>query len=274
MRKEGKSTRYALVCFYISSFAYSRARFKSFTRTFGKNFVFVLERGREKKISNPNRFFIASCRKDLKFPNLFAKAKNENESQESEDDSFHRSKTFCVFAFGGCSDSNLPPNERARFSRRVGFLFSLSVKSVKTRTAFLPDLGSVLTYFEGKKEEFWREKTTTKIHHHRFKRLHTTERDSSQISPLLTLSSNTRSSQDLFFLANTTRSITKKRRTRKEFVVAKEIAALALRYNSRVEKRKGCERKYGKGISKKRSKSARVASESVGEKKIETVFPH
>jgi len=40
-----------------------------------------------------------------------------------------------------------------------------------------------------------------------------------------------------------------------------------------VEKRKGCERKYGKGISKKRSKSARVASESVGEKKIETVFP-
>lgn len=60
-------------------------------------------------------------------------------------------------------------------------------------------------------------------------RLHTTERDSSQISPLLTLSSNTRSSQDLFFLANTTRSITKKRRTRKEFVVAKEIASLALR---------------------------------------------
>tara|TARA_Y100000746_G_scaffold123947_1_gene106081 strand:- start:68 stop:484 length:417 start_codon:yes stop_codon:yes gene_type:complete len=105
-------------------------------------------------------------------------------------------------------------------------------------------------------------------------RLHTTERDSSQISPVLTLSSNTRSSQDLFFLANTTRSITKKRRTRKEFVVAKEIAALALRYNSRVEKRKGGERKYGKGISKKRSKSARVASESVGEKKIETVFPH
>jgi hypothetical protein len=41
-----------------------------------------------------------------------------------------------------------------------------------------------------------------------------------------------------------------------------------------VEKRKGCERKYGKGISEKRSKSARVASESVGEKKIETVFPH
>ena len=40
-----------------------------------------------------------------------------------------------------------------------------------------------------------------------------------------------------------------------------------------MEKRKGCERKYGKGISKKRSKSARVASESVGEKKIETVFP-
>ena len=164
MRKEGKSTRYALVCFYISSFAYSRARFKSFTRTFGKNFVFVLERGREKQIStNRTVFFIASCRKDLKFPNLFAKAKNENESQESEDDSFHRSKTFRAFAFGGCSDSNVPPNERAKFFSERWISFSLSVKSVKTRTAFLPDLGSVLTYFEGKKEEFWREKTTTKI---------------------------------------------------------------------------------------------------------------
>ena len=96
---------------------------------------------------------------------------------------------------------------RAKFFSERWISFSLSVKSVKTRTAFLPDLGSVLTYFEGKKEEFWREKTTTKIHHHRFKRLHTTERDSSQISPLLTLSSNTRASQDLFFLANTTRSI-------------------------------------------------------------------
>ena len=125
----------------------------------------------------PNRFFIASCRKDLKFPNLFAKAKNENESQESEDDSFHRSKTFRAFAFGGCSDSNVPPNERAKFFSERWISFSLSVKSVKTRTAFLPDLGSVLTYFEGKKEEFWREKTTTKIHHHRFKRLHTTERE-------------------------------------------------------------------------------------------------
>jgi len=71
----------------------------------------------------PNRFFIARCRKDLKFPNLFAKAKNENESQESEDDRFHRSKTFRAFAFGGCSDSNVPPNERAQsFSRSVGFL--------------------------------------------------------------------------------------------------------------------------------------------------------
>ena len=150
MRKEGKSTRYALVCFYISLFAYSRARFKSFTRTFGKNFVFVLERGREKQISNNRTVFLSRVEKIWSF-RLFAKAKNENESQESEDDSFHRSKTFCVFAFGGCSDSNLPPNEHARFSRRVGFLFSLSVKSVKTRTAFLPDLGSILNYFEGKK---------------------------------------------------------------------------------------------------------------------------
>jgi len=41
----------------------------------------------------------------------------------------------------------LPPNERAQslfFSERW-ISFSLSVKSVKTRTAFLPDLGSVLT---------------------------------------------------------------------------------------------------------------------------------
>ena len=59
MRKEGKSTRYALVCFYISSFAHSRARFKSFTRTFGKNFVFVLERGREKQISNTRTVFLS-----------------------------------------------------------------------------------------------------------------------------------------------------------------------------------------------------------------------
>ena len=152
MRKEGKSTRYALVCFYISLFAYSRARFKSFTRTFGKNFVFVLERGREKQISNNRTVFLSRVEKIWSF-RLFAKAKNENESQESEDDSFHRSKTFRAFAFGGCSDSNVPPNERAQsFSRSVGFLsLSLSVKSVKTRTAFLPDLGSILNYFEGKK---------------------------------------------------------------------------------------------------------------------------
>ena len=118
------------------------------------------------------------------------------------------------------------------FLGELDFFLSLRVKSVKTRTAFLPDLGSVLTYFEGKKEEFWREKTTTKIHHHRFKRLHTTERDSSQISPLLTLSSNTRASQeDLFFLANTTRSILQRNdeRGRSLSLPKKEIASLALR---------------------------------------------
>ena len=125
VRKEEKSTRYALVCFYISLFACTRARFKSFTRTFGKNFCVRSREGKRKKDKqHPNRFFIASCRKDLKFPNLFAKAKNENESQESEDDRFHRSKTFRAFAFGGCSDSNVPPNEHAAqsFSRSVGFL--------------------------------------------------------------------------------------------------------------------------------------------------------
>ena len=116
----------------------------------------------------------------MKFPNLFAKAKNENESQESEDDRFHRSKTFRAFAFGGCSDSNVPPNERAKFFSERWISFSLSVKSVKTRTAFLPDLGSILPYFEGKKggvleSQLGEKKQTTKIHH-RFKASHYRER--------------------------------------------------------------------------------------------------
>ena len=58
--------------------------------------------------------------------------------------------------------------------------FSLSVKSVKTRTAFLPDLGSILPYFEGKKggvleSQLGEKKQTTKIHH-RFKASHYRER--------------------------------------------------------------------------------------------------
>ena len=58
--------------------------------------------------------------------------------------------------------------------------FSLSVKSVKTRTAFLPDLGSILNYFEGKKggvleSQLGEKKQTTKIHH-RFKASHYRER--------------------------------------------------------------------------------------------------
>ena len=231
MRKEGKSTRYALVCFYISLFAYSRARFKSFTRTFGKNFVFVLERGREKQISNkqPNRFFIAS-RKDLKFPPIREGEKRKRiagkrRRQFSSLEDFSCVRVWWLFRFKRTTKRT----RRAKFFSERWISFSLSVKSVKTRTAFLPDLGSVLTYFEGKKEEFWREKTTTKIHH-RFK-LHTTERDSSQISPLLTLSSNTRASQDLFFLANTTRSILQRNdeRGRSLSLPKKEIASLALR---------------------------------------------
>ena len=125
MRKEGKSTRYALVCFYISSFAYSRARFKSFTRVRSVKILCSFSRGEEKKKDkHNNRTVFLSRRKDLKSFRLFAKAKNENESQESEDDRFHRSKTFRAFAFGGCSDSNVPPNEHAAqsFSRSVGFL--------------------------------------------------------------------------------------------------------------------------------------------------------
>ena len=234
MRKEGKSTRYALVCFYISSFAYSRARFKSFTRTFGKNFVFVLERGREKQISTtPEPFFYRelskrfevseSIREGEKRKRIAGKRRRPFSSLED----FSCVRVWWLFRFKRTTKRT----RRAKFFSERWISFSLSVKSVKTRTAFLPDLGSVLTYFEGKKEEFWREKTTTKIHHHRFKRLHTTERDSSQISPLLTLSSNTRASQDLFFLANTTRSILQRNdeRGRSLSLPKKEIASLALR---------------------------------------------
>ena len=234
MRKEGKSTRYALVCFYISSFAHSRARFKSFTRTFGKNFVFVLERGREKQISTtPEPFFYRelskrfevseSIREGEKRKRIAGKRRRPFSSLED----FSCVRVWWLFRFKRTTKRT----RRAKFFSERWISFSLSVKSVKTRTAFLPDLGSVLTYFEGKKEEFWREKTTTKIHHHRFKRLHTTERDSSQISPLLTLSSNTRASQDLFFLANTTRSILQRNdeRGRSLSLPKKEIASLALR---------------------------------------------
>ena len=234
MRKEGKSTRYALVCFYISSFAYSRARFKSFTRTFGKNFVVVLERGREKQISTtPEPFFYRelskrfevseSIREGEKRKRIAGKRRRPFSSLED----FSCVRVWWLFRFKRTTKRT----RRAKFFSERWISFSLSVKSVKTRTAFLPDLGSVLTYFEGKKEEFWREKTTTKIHHHRFKRLHTTERDSSQISPLLTLSSNTRASQDLFFLANTTRSILQRNdeRGRSLSLPKKEIASLALR---------------------------------------------
>ena len=105
----------------------TRARASNRLRVRSVKILCSFSRGEEKKTDKQqptNRFFIASCRKDLKFPNLFAKAKNENESQESEDDRFHRSKTFRAFAFGGCSDSNVPPNEHAAqsFSRSVGFL--------------------------------------------------------------------------------------------------------------------------------------------------------
>ena len=232
MRKEGKSTRYALVCFYISSFAYSRARFKSFTRTFGKNFVFVLERGREKQISTtPEPFFYRELSKRFEVSESIREGEKrkriagKRRRQFSSLEDFSCVRVWWLFRFKRTTKRT----RRAKFFSERWISFSLSVKSVKTRTAFLPDLGSVLTYFEGKKEEFWREKTTTKIHH-RFK-LHTTERDSSQISPLLTLSSNTRASQDLFFLANTTRSILQRNdeRGRSLSLPKKEIASLALR---------------------------------------------
>jgi hypothetical protein len=166
--------------------------------------------------------FPPSIREGEKRKRIAGKRRRQFSSLED----FSRVRVWWLFRF-----KRTTKRTRAKFFSERWISFSLSVKSVKTRTAFLPDLGSVLTYFEGKKEEFWREKTTTKIHHHRFKRLHTTERDSSQISPLLTLSSNTRASQDLFFLANTTRSILQRNdeRGRSLSLPKKEIASLALR---------------------------------------------
>ena len=66
------------------------------------------------------------------------------------------------------------------FLGELDFFLSLRVKSVKTRTAFLPDLGSILPYFEGKKggvleSQLGEKKQTTKIHH-RFKASHYRER--------------------------------------------------------------------------------------------------
>ena len=124
VRKEEKSTRCALVCFYISLFACTRARFKSFTRTFGKNFVFVLERGREKQISN-NRTVFLSRRKDLKSFRLFAKAKNENESQERENDSSRRSTMIRIFTRSRLVVVQIQTYHQTNaqsFSRSVGFL--------------------------------------------------------------------------------------------------------------------------------------------------------
>ena len=66
------------------------------------------------------------------------------------------------------------------FLGELDFFLSLRVKSVKTRTAFLPDLGSILPYFEGKKggvleSQLGEKKQTTKIHH-RFKASYYRER--------------------------------------------------------------------------------------------------
>lgn len=110
---------------------------------------------------------------------------------------------------------------RAFFSERW-ISFSLSVKSVKTRTAFLPDLGSLLTYFEGKKEEFWREKTTTKIHHHRFKASHYRERLLSDLTFTDSFIKHSLFAGPLLSCKHHSIDSPKKRRTRKEFVVAKK----------------------------------------------------
>ena len=144
VRKEEKSTRYALVCFYIS-FAYSRARAKSFTRTsFGKNFVFVLERGEGKRKTDkqhPNRFFLSS-RKDLKFSPI-----REGEKRK-------RIAGARRWQFASLNDSYFYPCSRLVVvqiqthhqtnTRRMLDFSSISlsvVKSAKRNRFFLPDLG-------------------------------------------------------------------------------------------------------------------------------------
>ena len=169
MRKEGKSTRYALVCFYISLFAYSRARAKSFTRTFGKNFVFVLERGREKQISN-NRtvFFIESKRFEVSAYSRRRKTKTNR--RKAKMTVFIARRLFVCSRLVVVQIQTYHQTNKRVFLGELDFFLSLRKKR-RTRTAFLPDLGYILTYFEGKKGGvflLWGEKKTTKIHH-RFK---------------------------------------------------------------------------------------------------------
>jgi len=86
---------------------------------------------------------------------------------------FSRVRVWWLFRF-----KRTTKRTRAKFVflGALDFFLSLSVKSVKTRTAFLPDLGSVLTNLRQKGGVLER-KNNNKNQHHRFKRLHTTERE-------------------------------------------------------------------------------------------------
>ena len=223
MRKEGKSTRYALVCFYISSFAYSRARFKSFTRTFGKNFCVRSREGKRKTDKqHPNRFFIIASRKDLKFPPIREGEKRKRiagkrRRQFSSLEDFSCVRVWWLFRF---------KRTTKRTFSESWISFSLSVKSVKTRTAFLPDLGSILPYFEGKKggvleSQLGEKKQTTKIHH-RFKASHYRERLLSDLTFTDSFIKHSRFAGPLLSCKHHSIDSPKKRRTRKEFVVAKK----------------------------------------------------
>lgn len=125
----------------------------------------------------PNRFFIASCRKDLKFPPSIREGEKrkriagKRRRPFSSLEDFSRVRVWWLFRF-----KRTTKRTRAKFFSERWISFSLSVKSVKTRTAFLPDLGSVLTNLRQKGGVLER-KNNNKNQHHRFKRLHTTERE-------------------------------------------------------------------------------------------------
>ena len=115
------------------------------------------------------------------------------------------------------------------FLGELDFFLSLRKKR-QTKTAFFTRSWLYFNLFRRQKRRSFGEKKQQQKSIIAL-RLHNTERDSSQISPLLTLSSNTRASQDLFFLANTTRSILQRNdeRGRSLSLPKKEIASLALR---------------------------------------------
>ena len=151
MRKEGKSTRYALVCFYISSFAYSRARFKSFTRTFGKNFVFVLERGREKQISTTTEPFFYRVEKIWRVSAYSRRRKTKTNRRKAKTTVFIARRLFVCSRLVVVQIQTYHQTNARVFLGELDFFLSLRKKRQNKNRFFTRDLGSVLPYFEGKK---------------------------------------------------------------------------------------------------------------------------